>query len=215
MPTVLRFAGWRVTIYPNDHRPAHVHAIGKDCEAVFELNCPAGRSFFAKTTDVGARKSDAFAGDWSESLPVYAKNGSGFMVSTDEFGTANERARRQLRKTPPATAAHYDRKMGRVVVSLASGVDISFSPRDAEGLQGATATQLQSIEITPSGLGLTFPKLDADLYLPALLEGLLGSRKWMAARLGAIGGKRTTLAKRRASRANGRLGGRPKKAKAG
>lgn len=137
------------------------------------------------------------------------------MASTDDFGAANERARRQLRKTPPATAAHYDRKMGRVVVSLASGVDISFSPRDAEELQGATNTQLQSIEITPSGLGLHFPKLDADLYLPALLEGVLGSRKWMAARLGAIGGKRTTLAKRRASRANGRLGGRPKKVKAG
>jgi hypothetical protein len=42
MPTILRFAGWRVTIYPNDHRPAHVHAIGKDFEAVFELNCPNG-----------------------------------------------------------------------------------------------------------------------------------------------------------------------------
>jgi hypothetical protein len=137
------------------------------------------------------------------------------MASTDEFRTANERGRTQLRKTPPATAAHYDRKMGRVVVSLASGVDISFSPRDAEGLQHATDAQLQRIEITPSGLGLHFPKVDADLYLPALLEGALGSRKWMAARLGAIGGKRTTVAKRRASRANGRLGGRPKKVKAG
>ena len=27
-------------IYPNDHRPVHV--IGKGCEAVFNLNCPAG-----------------------------------------------------------------------------------------------------------------------------------------------------------------------------
>lgn len=29
-------------IYPNDHRPAHVHVIGKGCEAVFNLNCPVG-----------------------------------------------------------------------------------------------------------------------------------------------------------------------------
>jgi hypothetical protein len=29
-------------IYPNDHRPAHVHVIGKGCEAVFNLNCRAG-----------------------------------------------------------------------------------------------------------------------------------------------------------------------------
>ena len=42
MPTVLRFAGFRVVIYPNDHRPEHVHVIGKGIEAVFELNCPAG-----------------------------------------------------------------------------------------------------------------------------------------------------------------------------
>ena len=29
-----------MVIYPNDHRPAHVHIIGSDCEAVFKLNCP-------------------------------------------------------------------------------------------------------------------------------------------------------------------------------
>lgn len=42
MPTVFRFNGLRVTIYPNDHRPAHVHVIGSDHEAVFNLNCPSG-----------------------------------------------------------------------------------------------------------------------------------------------------------------------------
>ena len=42
MPTVLRFQGLRVVIYPNDHRPAHVHVIGQGHEAVFNLNCPAG-----------------------------------------------------------------------------------------------------------------------------------------------------------------------------
>lgn len=42
MPTVLRFDGLRVVSYPNDHRPAHVHVIGKGCEAVFDLQCPRG-----------------------------------------------------------------------------------------------------------------------------------------------------------------------------
>ena len=42
MPTVLRFDGLRVVIYPNDHRPAHVHVIGGGCEAVFDLRCPLG-----------------------------------------------------------------------------------------------------------------------------------------------------------------------------
>lgn len=31
-----------MVVYPNDHRPAHVHVIGGGCEAVFNLNCPHG-----------------------------------------------------------------------------------------------------------------------------------------------------------------------------
>jgi hypothetical protein len=42
MPTVLRFDGLRVVIYPHDHRPAHVHVWGDGGEAVFFLNCPDG-----------------------------------------------------------------------------------------------------------------------------------------------------------------------------
>jgi hypothetical protein len=42
MPTVLRLDGMRVAIYPNDHRPAHVHVKGAAGEAVFNLHCPDG-----------------------------------------------------------------------------------------------------------------------------------------------------------------------------
>jgi Domain of unknown function (DUF4160) len=42
MPTVWKFRGFRVAIYPNDHRPAHVHVIGADCEAIFNLHSPHG-----------------------------------------------------------------------------------------------------------------------------------------------------------------------------
>jgi len=42
LPTILRLDGLRVTIYPNDHPPPHVHVIGAKGEAVFLLNCPAG-----------------------------------------------------------------------------------------------------------------------------------------------------------------------------
>ena len=42
MPTVLRHAGFRFVIFPADHRPAHVHAIGQGGEAVFNLRCPKG-----------------------------------------------------------------------------------------------------------------------------------------------------------------------------
>ena len=113
--------------------------------------------------------------------------------------------------TPFATAAHYDRKSKSVIIKLSNGLGIFFSPEDAQGLEGATAAQLSDVELSPSGLGLHFEKLDADIWIPSLLEGVFGSRKWMAARLGAEGGKSRSAPKRNAARANGALGGRPRK----
>ena len=42
MPTIFRIRGLRAVIYPNDHRPDHLHVIGESVEAVFFLNCPDG-----------------------------------------------------------------------------------------------------------------------------------------------------------------------------
>ena len=81
----------------------------------------------------------------------------------------------------------------------------------AEGLADAKPADLAIIEITPAGLGLHWPKLDADLYLPALLEGVFGSPRWRAGLLGKSGGLARTEAKVAAARENGRRGGRPRK----
>ena len=129
----------------------------------------------------------------------------------EEIEAANERAAARLSRTPTATAARYDRRIGRLVIDLSSGLSIAFRPHDAQGLEGAKPEQLTKIEISPSGLGLHFPAIDADLYLPGLLEGFLGSRRWMAAQLGKAGGTVKSDAKTAAVRANGKLGGRPKK----
>jgi len=42
VPTILRFGGLRVVIYLNDHRPAHVHVIGRTASAAIDLHCPHG-----------------------------------------------------------------------------------------------------------------------------------------------------------------------------
>ena len=134
------------------------------------------------------------------------------MATDDHFALANRRAKRLQTAAPKAVAARYDRASGRIVVQLSSRLDVSFSPHDAQGLESAKPWQLEAIEISPSGFGIYFPRLDSDLYVPGLLEGLLGSKRWMASRLGQLGGKSRSAAKKAASRANGRLGGRPKKA---
>jgi hypothetical protein len=134
-------------------------------------------------------------------------------VSKHEFETANARAAVRLRKTPCATKAHYERKRDRVVIGLNTGIEVAFRPCDAQGLKRAKPDQLDTIEISPSGLGIHFPKLDADIYLPALLEGFLGSKRWVAAEHGKIGGSVSSTAKAAAARRNGKLGGRPRKIK--
>jgi len=131
-----------------------------------------------------------------------------------EFEAANARAVARLAKTPKAISARYDRRIARLVIELSSGLSVAFKPHDAEGLEHAKPNQLTRIEISPSGLGLHFPELDADLYLPAVLEGFLGSRRWMAAQLGKAGGRMSSEAKTAAVRENGKLGGRPKKNRA-
>lgn len=42
MPTVGNVGTLRAVVYPNDHRPAHVHVIGNGCEAAYRLCCPEG-----------------------------------------------------------------------------------------------------------------------------------------------------------------------------
>lgn len=141
--------------------------------------------------------------------------GERFMANDeDTLQAANARATARLSTCPTAVTARYDRRIGRVVVVLSSGLEIAFKPHDAQGLESARPAQLAGIEISPSGLGLHFPELDADLYLPALLEGFLGSRQWMASAMGKAGGQKTTDPKAAAARANGRLGGRPRKTRA-
>jgi hypothetical protein len=137
------------------------------------------------------------------------------MAITDaEFAAANARGRRLRQATPGAIEAHYDRERQQVVIQLQGGLELAFAPHDVQGLETAGPEDLAEIEISPSGLGLHFPKLDADLYLPALLAKVLGSKAWAAAQLGQAGGQARTAAKQEAARSNGRLGGRPKQAAA-
>ena len=131
-------------------------------------------------------------------------------ITEDEFEQA-ERRTQALRQHGHATAARYDRRQSRVVVSLNTGVQITFPVELAEDLAGATPDDLADIDISPAGLALHWPKLDADLYVPALLAGVFGSKRWTASQLGAAGGSARTQAKAASSRENGRKGGRPRK----
>lgn len=113
---------------------------------------------------------------------------------------AKVRARGKRLRGPFAVSAGYDRRRGKVVIMLTTGLELAFDPHAAQGLEGASAQMLSRVEVSGAGYGLYFPDLDVDLSIPGLMQGLLGSREWT---------KRQARAE--ASRANGRLGGRPRK----
>jgi hypothetical protein len=68
MPTVLRLGALRVVVYPNDHRPAHVHVIGGGCEVVFRLNCPAGPIVLRENYGFSTRETAGIAAELQRQL---------------------------------------------------------------------------------------------------------------------------------------------------
>ncbi len=121
---------------------------------------------------------------------------------------ATEQGRRLIMRSPLATAARY--AAGRVHVELNNGCAFVFPVEQTQGLAGAKVADLRTIEIQASGLGLYWPNLDTDLYVPSLVKGVLGTKQWMT-HIGAAGGAVKTKAKSAAARANGKMGGRPRK----
>ena len=103
-------------------------------------------------------------------------------ITAREFATAKARGEARLRG-PRAESVCYDAAADRLVLRLTSGVELRFvTPTMWRGWQDATPAQLAQIEITEFGLGIHLPALDADLYVPALANGVLGSHRWTAAK---------------------------------
>jgi hypothetical protein len=99
-------------------------------------------------------------------------------ITDAEFEAAVRRGEEAL-KRPRAAAAHFDAARHLIVVDFMSGKRLAFDPAEMQGLANASDAALSHIEIHPFGLGIGFPELDADFSVPALAEGIIGSKSWM------------------------------------
>jgi hypothetical protein len=121
--------------------------------------------------------------------------------SLDETALKRAVAKGERQATKPrAVSARFDSRANRVRVRLNTGIDFSFDPRQAYGLQDAASEDLVGVTVEGAGSTLHFPRLDADFTVARLLEGFLGPIEWT---------KREGRAA--ASRENGKRGGRPRK----
>jgi|APAra7269096936_1048531.scaffolds.fasta_scaffold23060_1 hypothetical protein len=73
-----------------------------------------------------------------------------------------------------AVAARYIQRSGTIAVALDSGLELRFRSELVPELRHASHHDLKAIQITPSGQGLHWAALDADLYIPGILNGRFG-----------------------------------------
>lgn len=133
------------------------------------------------------------------------------VVTTDAQIDAAIQLAASLADEPRVLSVEYrsGRGLDLLILQMSDGHRCVLPREDLQGLQHATREQISQIEILGNGTGLHWPALDVDLYVPALLRGVYGTRQWMA-KIGRSGGSTTSTAKRRSSRVNGLRGGRPK-----
>jgi hypothetical protein len=126
------------------------------------------------------------------------------------FVTALRRAKAFASADRHAIKARYEPVDDRITLFLNDGVNVSIPRKYLQGLEHAKRSELSDIELLGRGTGLHWPQLNVDHYVPGLLNSIFGTQRWMA-ELGQRGGASTSEAKRAAARANGALGGRPRK----
>lgn len=127
------------------------------------------------------------------------------------FAAAEARGREMLATEPRALSARYTRRTGRVTVKLVNDCTYIFPAQLVQDLQSASPDDLAQIEVDGLGFNLHWPRLDVDLYVPALVAGVFGTVDWINKALARQAGKVRSEAKTKAARENGRNGGRPRK----
>jgi len=114
------------------------------------------------------------------------------------------RQRGEAEMASGATAARYDRRHDKVVLTMRSGA-VAVIPRSSiPTLADVERHAVAELELSPMGTSLRFPRLDADFAVQGLIRSAFGVNE-----ANRLAGSTKSPARAAASRANGRKGGRP------
>lgn len=128
----------------------------------------------------------------------------------ERFEAARARGRARVEDPSAVIDARYDRASDAVRLVFRGGGSMTIPRRFIPGLKGRSASELESVSVSPAGDALLWTSLDADVYVPGLVERAFGHQLFAAAS-GRSGGRRRSKAKAAAARRNGAKGGRPRK----
>jgi len=98
-----------------------------------------------------------------------------------EIDAAIGQAREYAKYARKVVKATYSKTSRRLRLVLEDGVTCSIPRRLIQGLSDARDEDLGRIQILSGGSGLLWPHLDIAHYVPALLQGVYGTEKWMTA----------------------------------
>lgn len=121
-----------------------------------------------------------------------------------QFVAARKRHEDYRRAGLLATSVQYDGRAHRFVLELTNGYSLGVPVSTLPDLANATASQLHEVDLITDD-ALEIASLDLHYSVPGLVLAM------SAREIGRRGGASTSPRKQRASRANGRKGGRPRK----
>lgn len=124
---------------------------------------------------------------------------------------AEARGRQLEASEPRAAAARFESETRRVVVDLVNGCSYAFPVELVQDFLGVADDALAEIVVDGQGFNLHWSSLEVDLYVPALVSGIFGTRAWMVGQMARLAGMARSPSKAAAARANGAKGGRPRK----
>lgn len=126
----------------------------------------------------------------------------------EQISRGKARYEKEVAGRPVATSFKFNAKTRILSIRSNDGSRIDFPVSKIRELQNATDKEIQSGYITKAGDAIHWDELDAHYTVAGLAANVFGTREWMR-ELAKIGGSKTSPAKAKAARLNGKKGGRP------
>jgi hypothetical protein len=96
-----------------------------------------------------------------------------------EIKLAKKAGKEAYLNEPRAVSVKYNKKTGRVIIDLVTGVSFMFPASMAEELVDVSKSDLSDVSVLADGFAIYWGKIDVALSVPDLLKGIFGSKAWM------------------------------------
>ena len=96
-----------------------------------------------------------------------------------EIKLAKKTGKEAYLNEPRAVSVKYNKKTGRVIIDLITGVSFMFPASMAEELVDVSKSDLSDVSILADGFAIYWEKIDVALSVPDLFKGIFGSKAWM------------------------------------